>query len=73
MERREFTVNLVFAVPVLTSLIPRSRIPVYLEAFNFQAPGVYRTLGYEVAYERAVYRHEIIRYLMVRHRAGVTG
>jgi ribosomal protein S18 acetylase RimI-like enzyme len=42
----------------------------YLETFNFQAPGLYRALGYEVAYEHAVYPHEIIRYLMVRHEPG---
>lgn len=42
----------------------------YLETFNFRASGLYRTLGYEVTYEHAVYPHEIIRYLMVRHEPG---
>jgi hypothetical protein len=37
----------------------------YLETFNFQAPGLYAALGYEVAYEHAVYPHGIVRYCMV--------
>jgi ribosomal protein S18 acetylase RimI-like enzyme len=38
----------------------------YLETFNFQAPGLYRSLGYSVAHEHAVYPHGIVRYLMVK-------
>jgi ribosomal protein S18 acetylase RimI-like enzyme len=38
----------------------------YLETFNFQAPGFYRQLGYEVSYEHAVYPHGIVKYTMVR-------
>jgi GNAT superfamily N-acetyltransferase len=39
----------------------------YLETFNFQAPGLYRSLGYQVAHEHAVFPHGIARYLMVKH------
>jgi len=38
----------------------------YLETFNFQAPEFYRSLGYEVSHEHAVYPHSIVKYLMVR-------
>ena len=38
----------------------------YLETFNFQAPQLYRSLGYEVQYEHAVYPHGIVKYTMVR-------
>lgn len=38
----------------------------YLETFNFQAPALYRSLGYEVAYEHAVYPHGIVKYVMIR-------
>ena len=38
----------------------------YLETFSFQAPQLYRSLGYEVQYEHAVYPHGIIKYTMVR-------
>ena len=38
----------------------------YLETFDFQAPGLYRALGYEVAYSHRVYPHDIVRHLMVR-------
>jgi ribosomal protein S18 acetylase RimI-like enzyme len=38
----------------------------YLETFNFQAPQLYRSLGYEVRYEHAVYPHGIVKYTMVR-------
>ena len=41
----------------------------YLETFNFQAPGLYRSLGYEVAYEHAVYPHGIVKYIMVKNLA----
>lgn len=38
----------------------------YLETFTFQAPELYRSLGYEVSHEHAVYPHGIVKYLMVR-------
>jgi len=38
----------------------------YLETFNFQAPQLYRALGYEVRYEHAVYPYGIVKYIMVR-------
>lgn len=38
----------------------------YLETLSFQAPLFYRSLGYEVAYEHAVYPHGIVRYMMIR-------
>lgn len=41
----------------------------YLETFNFQAPAFYRSLGYEVRYEHAVYPHGIVKYMMVRTAA----
>lgn len=42
----------------------------YLETFSFQAPTLYRALGYAVAHEHAVYPHGIVRLLMVKHDAG---
>jgi GNAT superfamily N-acetyltransferase len=44
----------------------------YLETFNFQAPGLYRSLGYAVAYEHAVYPHGIVKYVMVKHAVPST-
>jgi ribosomal protein S18 acetylase RimI-like enzyme len=41
----------------------------YLETFNFQAPALYRALGYEVRYEHTAYPHGIVKYLMVRDAA----
>jgi ribosomal protein S18 acetylase RimI-like enzyme len=38
----------------------------YLETFSFQAPGLYRSLGYEVEYERTGYPHGIVKYHMVK-------
>jgi ribosomal protein S18 acetylase RimI-like enzyme len=38
----------------------------YLETFSFQAPALYRSLGYEVQYEHAVYPHGIVKFVMVR-------
>lgn len=38
----------------------------YLETFSFQAPSLYRSLGYEVTHEHAVYPHGIVKLLMVR-------
>ena len=42
----------------------------YLETFNFQAPALYQSLGYTVAYEHAVYPHGIVKYIMVKHVPG---
>jgi len=42
----------------------------YLETFSFQAPQFYRSLGYEVAYEHAVFPHGIVRYMMIRRSAA---
>lgn len=39
----------------------------YLETFSFQAPQLYRALGYRSAHEHAVYPHGIVRHLMVKH------
>jgi ribosomal protein S18 acetylase RimI-like enzyme len=39
----------------------------YLETFNFQAPALYESLGYRVAYEHKVYPHGIVKYVMVKH------
>jgi ribosomal protein S18 acetylase RimI-like enzyme len=47
----------------------RDATEVFLETFSFQAPHFYRVLGYEVAYEHAVYPHGIVRMLM-RRRTG---
>lgn len=41
----------------------------YLETFNFQAPALYRSLGYAVAYEHAVYPHGIVKLVMVKEEA----
>ena len=38
----------------------------YLETFNFQAPELYRSLGYEVTHAHDVYPHGIVRYMMVK-------
>jgi len=37
----------------------------YLETFSFQAPELYMSMGYEIAYEHAVYPHGIVKYVMV--------
>ena len=39
----------------------------YLETFNFQAPGLYLSLGYRTAYEHRVYPHGIYKCVMVKH------
>jgi len=41
----------------------------YLETFSFQAPSLYRSLGYEVAHELRGFAPGIIKYLMVRRLA----
>lgn len=38
----------------------------YLETFSFQSPGLYRALGYTVAFEHAVYPHGIVKFVMVK-------
>jgi len=38
----------------------------YLETFTFQAPELYRSLGYEVAYRHDVYPHGIVKFVMVK-------
>ena len=38
----------------------------YLETFSFQAPGLYRTLGYEVALELEGFSPGIVKHTMVR-------
>lgn len=38
----------------------------YLETFNFQAPRLYRSIGYRVAYEHNIYPHGIVKYVMVK-------
>jgi GNAT superfamily N-acetyltransferase len=45
----------------------------YLETFSFQAPALYRTLGYRVAYEHAVYPHGIVKFVMVRDERAAPG
>ena len=37
----------------------------YLETFNFQAPELYKSMGYEITHEHAVYPHGIVKYIMV--------
>jgi GNAT superfamily N-acetyltransferase len=41
----------------------------YLETFSFQAPELYRALGYRSVHDHAVYPHGIVRHLMVKHVA----
>ena len=38
----------------------------YLETFSFQAPALYESLGYRVAYEHEVYPHGIVKFVMVK-------
>ncbi|QPF72835.1 GNAT family N-acetyltransferase [Roseateles sp. DAIF2] len=37
----------------------------YLETFSFQAPALYRELGYRSVHEHAVYPHGIVKHLML--------
>jgi len=39
----------------------------YLETFSFQAPSLYRSLGYEVAHAHEVFPHGIVKYLMIKN------
>ena len=38
----------------------------YLETYSFQAPGLYRSLGYEVVHQISGYAPGIVKYTMVR-------
>ena len=51
--------------------LARSRgcVTAYLETLSFQAPGLYRSLGYETRHEHAVYPYGIVKHLMVRSLA----
>ncbi len=37
----------------------------YLETFSFQAPDLYKSMGYQVVHEHAVFPHGIVKYVMV--------
>ena len=39
---------------------------VFLETFSFQAPRLYRSLGYTVAYENRLFPHGIVKHHMVK-------
>ena len=39
---------------------------VFLETFSFQAPGLYRSLGFRVTYENDLYPHGIVKLHMVK-------
>lgn len=39
----------------------------YLETFSFQAPALYRALGYEVVLELRGFPDGIVKFLMIRH------
>jgi GNAT superfamily N-acetyltransferase len=41
----------------------------YLETFDFQAPALYASLGYRVAYEHTPYPHGIVKFVMVKQLA----
>jgi ribosomal protein S18 acetylase RimI-like enzyme len=43
---------------------------VFLETFSFQAPGLYRSLGFRVVHENDLYPHGIVRYHLVRRLDG---
>ncbi len=42
----------------------------YLETFSFQAPELYRALGYKVAHENKAFPHGIVKYLMVKEHGA---
>jgi ribosomal protein S18 acetylase RimI-like enzyme len=42
----------------------------YLETFNFQAPTLYSSLGYDVAFEHKTYPHGIVKIIMVKHASS---
>ena len=39
---------------------------VFLETFSFQAPDLYRSVGYAVVHENTLFPHGIVKYLMVK-------
>ena len=39
---------------------------VFLETFSFQAPDLYRSVGYSVVHENTLFPHGIVKYLMVK-------
>ena len=39
---------------------------VFVETFSFQAPRLYRSVGFRVAYENKLYPHGIVKFHMVR-------
>lgn len=43
---------------------------VFLETFSFQAPDLYRSLGFRVVHENDLYPHGIVRYHLVRRLDG---
>ncbi len=43
---------------------------VYLETFSFQAPSLYRTLGYTIEYERTDFPHGITKFHMIKKIAS---
>jgi GNAT superfamily N-acetyltransferase len=44
----------------------------YLETFSFQAPALYRSLGYEVVSELALYPHGVVKFVMAKGLPGGT-
>jgi ribosomal protein S18 acetylase RimI-like enzyme len=46
---------------------------VFLDTFSFQAPGLYRALGYEERHAEQAYPHGIVKYHMVRVLDRVDG
>lgn len=44
---------------------------VYLETFNFQAPGFYEHLGYRVEFIRRGFPHGIAKFHMIKEMAGI--
>jgi GNAT superfamily N-acetyltransferase len=45
----------------------------YLETFSFQAPALYRSLGYRVVHENRSFPHGIVKYVMQREDAAAAG
>jgi GNAT superfamily N-acetyltransferase len=46
---------------------------VFLETFSFQAPSLYRSLGFRVAYDNELYPHGIVKHHMVVQIDGAGG
>lgn len=51
--------------------VDRGCSTIYLETYSFQAPGLYRALGYEVEHVQTCYPHGIEKYTMVRHSTAL--